>query len=114
MARRRRRRSGRRGFGLQHRRPVCMSAFNARLRPKAIFGLPLFALASATLRLPLVTLALLVPVTGLKIVFGVTGLACLVAALFFLILGDELVFLRIRWCAWREDGCVTTETGSLE
>ena len=91
-----------------------MSAFNARLRPKAIFGLPLYAIASATLMLPLVTLALLVPVTGLKIVLGLLGLVCLIAALFFLILGDELVFLRIRWCAWREDGCVTAETGSLE
>jgi hypothetical protein len=91
-----------------------MSAFNARLRPKAIFGLPLYAVASATLMLPLVTLAILIPVTALKVVLGMLGLVCLIAALVCLMLGDELMFLRVRWCAWREDGCVTAETGTLE
>lgn len=91
-----------------------MSAFNARLRPKAIFGLPLYAIASATLMLPLATLAILIPVLGLKILLGLAGVACFLAALFFLIIGDELPFLRLKWCARQEAHCVTAETGSLE
>lgn len=90
-----------------------MSAFNARLRPKAIFGLPLYSVASATLMLPLISLAILVPVTVIKILLGLAGLVCLGGAIFFLVVGDELPFLRVRWQARQEAGSVTTETGGF-
>jgi len=90
-----------------------MSAYNARLQPKEIFGLPLYAVGAVTVLLPMIALAVLVPVFLLKLLFGMLALASLVAAVFFLVVGNELPFLRLVWLARHEDRSVTAETWTL-
>lgn len=87
-----------------------MSAFNARLKPKEIFGLPIYAVFCVTVLLPSVALAVLVPFTVLKIVFGILGVISLFGAIIFLLLGSEITFFRLRLMSRSEMNCVTSET----
>ena len=88
-----------------------MSAFNARLRPKEIFGLPLYAVGAAMVMLPAAALTILISVMALKVLFGGLGFLALTAAVFFLVVGRELPFVRLYWQARSEDGAVTVEAG---
>ncbi|KAF0190502.1 MAG: hypothetical protein FD165_2670 [Gammaproteobacteria bacterium] len=87
-----------------------MSAFNARLRPKEIFGIPLYAVGCALLFLPAAALATLIAIPAIKVVCGVLAVVALVAAAFFLVVGADLPFLRVMLQANSEDRCVTAET----
>lgn len=87
-----------------------MSAFNARLRPKEVFGIPLYAVGSVLLFLPAAALTVLVSIPLIKLVCGALALLALGAAVFFLVVGSDLPFLRVMLQAHREDRCVTAET----
>lgn len=87
-----------------------MSAFNARLRPKEMFGVPLFTVGCVTLAIPCGAMALLLPLSWLSGVFLALAVVLVLLALIFLVLGAERVFLTVRLCAWREARSVTVET----
>lgn len=73
-----------------------MSAFNARLKPKEIFGMPMVAAIGLGVALIFGVLSLLLPL-ALKlfsIPLMVAGLAFAGLAFF---LGDELQWLRVIW-----------------
>lgn len=91
-----------------------MSAFNARLRPKEIFGLPLYAVGAAAMMLPAWVMAVLIPVLGLKILFGLMGAVLLVLSIFMLTVGHDLPFLRMNWLSRIENHAVTAETWTQE
>ncbi len=87
-----------------------MGAFNARLRPKEIFGIPLYAVGCVLLFLPAAALTVLISVTALQVFCGLLALAALVGAVFFLVIGADLPFVRVMLQANNEDRCVTAET----
>jgi hypothetical protein len=87
-----------------------MSAFNRRLQPKEVFGLPLIAALGVTLALICFVLSLLVPLV-LKFITIPLALAGVIVAGIAFYMGDDLQFLNIiRLGRFVEKNCVTSET----
>ncbi|ALP54961.1 hypothetical protein Tel_17040 (plasmid) [Candidatus Tenderia electrophaga] len=88
-----------------------MPAFNARLRPKELFGLPLQGVISGLVALASGFLALTFPLLPVKILLGLVALLAFGAMIVLFALGEELAFLRVRWLAKRERHAITYEAG---
>jgi hypothetical protein len=91
-----------------------MSAFNRRLQPKEIFGMPFLAAVGGVFFLVFGVLALLLPL-ALKILtvpLAIGGAVMAVIAIFF---GDDLPFLPLMWRGrFLEAKRVTSETWTRE
>lgn len=74
-----------------------MSAYNGRFIAKRLFGVPVRAAVAVTASLFSLALALIVPYWILSLVFGVLCVLSLVAAVFYVIDGDEHVFRPIKY-----------------
>lgn len=79
-----------------------MSAFNARLSPKEILGLPALSVMAAVILLASGMFSLLAPVMILKLLSALIALCSLITLIFALALGDKLVFLPVILCAYFE------------
>ncbi len=88
-----------------------MPAFNARLRPKDLFGLPVWGVISGLIALACGFMAMVFPVVAVKVLLGLIAVAALIAMFALFALGEELVFLRVRLQAKREDNSLTYEVG---
>ena len=73
-----------------------MSAFNARLRPKEIFGMPMAAAIGLAFALVFAVLSMLVPVflKFITVPIMVSGLVVSALAFFY---GEELQWLPVMW-----------------
>ena len=87
-----------------------MTAFNGRLRPKRVFGIPVYALLLLMMALPLSILALLVDVVLLSILLFSLSVLSLLFAIFFFVLGDDAPFFHVFVLAKKENNNVTCET----
>ncbi len=88
-----------------------MPAFNARLRPKELFGLPLWGVISGLVALACGFMAMVFPVMVIKVLMGLIAIVAFVAMVIMFALGEELVFLRVRLLSKKEDRDVTYEVG---
>lgn len=88
-----------------------MPAFNARLRPKELFGLPLYGVISGLVALACGFMAMTFPVLVVKLVLGLITLIALFAMFVIFALGDELAFVRVRLLSKKEAQAVTYEVG---
>lgn len=79
-----------------------MSAYNARLKSKEVFGFPLVSVLLMLIALVGVFLALVPPYFALNVVAGLVAVAAFILAVVFVALGDEIMFLRVRLLAARE------------
>jgi hypothetical protein len=87
-----------------------MAAFNRRLQPKEIFGIPIIAAIGLTVFLVFFVLTLMLPWTVKFFTFLVAIVSFFVAVRAF-IMGDELQFLNVmRLGRLVENNCVTSET----
>ena len=89
-----------------------MPAYNARLRPKELFGLPLWGVVCALVTLVFGFMALIIPVLVVKIILGLFAAVALVVMFVLFALGEDVAFMRVRWLAKREAQGVTYEVGS--
>lgn len=74
-----------------------MPAFNARLRPKEFFGLPLYAVGTAVLTLLVLFPVLLTEMLWLRVVSGVVALLLSIVTVLIVALGDEFQLLSVRF-----------------
>lgn len=74
-----------------------MSAYNARFRPKEFFGIPLGAGIAFSLSLAMGVFALLVSFFVLKVLTAFVSALSFVAALYFLVMGDKVVFVPVMF-----------------
>lgn len=88
-----------------------MPAFNARLRPKELFGLPVLGVISGLIALACGFMAMVFPVVAVKVLLGLIAVGALIAMFAMFALGEELVFLRVRLQAKREERVLTYEVG---
>jgi uncharacterized membrane-anchored protein YitT (DUF2179 family) len=87
-----------------------MSAFNRRLQPKEVFGMPLVAALGLTVALICFVLSLLVPLALKFFTIPLTLAGAIVAGLAFY-MGDDLQFLNVmRLGRFVENNRVTSET----
>lgn len=89
---------------------MIMSAFNRRLQPKEVFGIPLIAALGLTVALVFFVLSLLLPlvIKLFTIPLALAGLSVAVAAFY---MGDDLQFLNvIRLGKIVENNRVSSET----
>jgi hypothetical protein len=87
-----------------------MSAFNRRLQPKEVFGMPLVAALGLTVALICFVLSLLVPLALMFFTIPLTLAGAIVAGLAFY-MGDDLQFLNVmRLGRFIENNRVTSET----
>ena len=87
-----------------------MPAFNRRLQPKEVFGIPLVAALGLTVALIGFVLSLLVPLVIKLFTIPITLVGAVVAAAAFF-MGDDLQFLNIiRLGRFVEKNRVTSET----
>ena len=87
-----------------------MTAFNQRLRPKRVFGLPIYTLLLLVLSLPFLVLGIIVQVIFLKILLCFAAGICALGGIVFFVLGDDLPFLYAMVLSNRENNNVTAET----
>lgn len=87
-----------------------MGAFNRRLAPKELFGLPLLAVAGLVVALAFGLLALLLSVVFLKLLALLLALAGLLIAVFGFWLGADLPLRAVLWAAFQERHRVTSGT----
>lgn len=88
-----------------------MPAFNARLRPKELFGLPLVGVISGLVTLACGFMAMTIPLLAVKILLGVITVLALFTMFVIFALGDELAFVRVRLLSKKESQDVTYEVG---
>jgi len=74
-----------------------MPAFNARLRPKEFFGLPLYAVGTAILLLLTLFPLLVSEALWLKILLSVVALFLFVLTVIIVALGEDFQMLSIRF-----------------
>lgn len=74
-----------------------MPAFNARLRPKEFFGLPLYAVGTAILLLLTLFPLFVSDALWLKIVLAVVALLLFVVMVIIIALGDDFQLLSVRF-----------------
>ena len=74
-----------------------MPAFNARLRPKEFFGLPLYAVGTAILLLLTLFPLFVSDALLLKIVLSVVALILFVVTVILIALGDDFPLLSTRF-----------------
>jgi len=91
-----------------------MSAFNARIRPKEIGGVPAYAVGGFLLCIPTVVMGILIPITIIKVLFFLGGFILFTFGILFLVLGDEIAFMKTIYLSHKENNCVTVETWTHE
>ncbi|KAF0190543.1 MAG: hypothetical protein FD165_2624 [Gammaproteobacteria bacterium] len=79
-----------------------MPAYNARLRPKELFGLPLWGVISGLVALVCGFMALVLPWLSLKVLLGLAGMGFFIGMTAIFALGDDVAFLSVRLRATRE------------
>ena len=87
-----------------------MTAYNGRLKPKRVFGVPVYALLLLMIALPMSILGLLVDVALLSALLFSLSVVCLLLAIFFFVLGDDAPFFHVFILAKKENNNVTCET----
>jgi hypothetical protein len=86
-----------------------MGAFNRRLQPKELFGVPLIVMIGIVGALACGLFTLMLPLV-FTLVTGLGFLVCVALVAVGFWLGDDLPLRGVLWAAWRERGRVTSET----
>ncbi|MCP5008175.1 MAG: hypothetical protein GY941_30215 [Planctomycetes bacterium] len=91
-----------------------MTAFNGRLKPKRVMGLPAYSLLFMSMALPCFVLALLIQIVFLSTVLFVMSGLFVFLSIFFFVLGDDAPFFHVFFLAKAENNNVTIETWTRE
>lgn len=89
-------------------------AFNGRFEPPTIGGFPLYAVIGAGAALVGSSLALLMPWLVVRVLFGVIAAGGLITAIYFLKLGENIVFQDLMWEAFWERNLYTSDYAGEE
>lgn len=87
-----------------------MTAFNGRLKPKRVFGIPVQSITFFMIALPMLVIGLISKYILVSMVLFAVVIFLVIAAIFFLILGDEVVFIKVMILSKHENNNVTSET----
>lgn len=85
-----------------------MPAFNARLNPKELFGMPMLGVLGALVALVFGVLSMMLPLP-LNLFAGVVALAGLVFSGLVFVMGDDMQWLDVMLSARTEGKCITSE-----
>ncbi len=91
-----------------------MTAFNGRLKPKRVMGIPIYSLLFMSIALPCIVLALLIKIALIATLLFVVAVLCLLISIFFFVLGDDAPFFHVFFLARAENNNVTIETWTRE
>ncbi len=79
-----------------------MPAYNARLRPKELFGLPLWGVVCGIGALSAGFMALVLPWVLVKVLMAVVGALFFAVMVALFALGEDVAFMPVRFMAARE------------